>query len=264
MNNDWGYLIPAIDHESNTYLDCARRLAVTVKQHDPGVPVAVMTNHCVSDSVFDLVIPLPFGDLCEGKKNKQANDWQVYRASPFHETIKLEADMLLTSPCQHWWSMFRLKDIVISTGCRDWRDTHVRYGPYRKTFENNHLPDTYNAVTYWRKSKTAKEFFDWCKRIWMDWPQYCRLLKFADDEPSTDLVYAMAAMIVGTEKTTLPSSPNIIHMKQKIITGSHVDWTKELVWEWHQGHLRINTLAQWGVFHYHRKDWIPCHDTFTE
>jgi hypothetical protein len=31
------------------------------------------------------------------------------------------------------------------------------------------------------------------------------------------------------------------------------NWKKELVWEWDQGSLRIQTIAQSGAFHYHVK-----------
>jgi hypothetical protein len=53
--------------------------------------------------------------------NPFANDAQVFRLTPFRETIKLEADMLIASPISHWWTMFRHRDVVISTVCRNWR-----------------------------------------------------------------------------------------------------------------------------------------------
>ena len=42
-------------------------------------------------------------------------------------------------------------------------------------------------------------------------------------------------------------------MKKRIIPTQTNDWTKELVWEYNP--LRIQTVAQWGMFHYHVKDW---------
>ena len=81
------------------------------------------------------------------------------------------------------------------------------------------------------------------------------MLKFPDEQPTTDLVYAMAAMIMGTEQITLPQGlgPNIIHMKKHVIPIASSDWTTELVWE--DDPVRINTVAQWGLVHYHIKDW---------
>jgi hypothetical protein len=106
-------------------------------------------------------------------------------------------------------------------------------------------------------SSTAKEFFDLVRTIFMNWPDYRKLLKMADDEASTDVVYAMAAVIMGQERVTLPAGlgPTIVHMKKHINPISTDNWTQELVWENTRPGLRVNTVAQWGLFHYHVKDW---------
>jgi hypothetical protein len=201
--------------------------------------------------VFDQVIPLPYGDL-----GGYANDWQVFAASPYRQTIKLEADMLIVSPIDHWWKMFEHRDVVISTGCRDWKDNVSTARNYRQVIDDNNLPDVYNAVTYWRLSNTAKEFFDIVRAIFDNWSEFSKLLKFPDDAASTDLVYAMAAQIMGPEKVTLPFAtyPRIVHMKRHISGTITEDWTKELIWE--HDPFRIQTVAQWGAFHYHIKDWL--------
>jgi hypothetical protein len=67
---------------------------------------------------------------------------------------------------------------------------------YRKIFDANHLPDVYNAITYWRLSKTAKEFFDLVKQIFEQWDSYKKILKFPDDVATTDVVYAVAAQLL--------------------------------------------------------------------
>ena len=129
------------------------------------------------------------------------------------------------------------------------------YRGYRKIFDNNNLPDVYNAITYWRLSATAKEFFDTVRNIFENWDQYKKLLKFPEDVPSTDVVYAMAAVIMGPERVTLPQGygPNIVHMKRGHQPIGSADWTHELVWE--DNPVRINTVAQFGFVHYHIKDW---------
>jgi hypothetical protein len=200
--------------------------------------------------VFDHVIPLPYGD-----QGGFANDWQVFAASPYRQTIKLEADMLCTSPIDHWWTLFEQRDVVVSQGARTFYDQPAVSRYYRKIFDENNLPDVYNAVTYWRLSATAKEFFDLVRQIFEQWNEYKTLLKFPDEQPTTDVVYAMAAVIVGTEKVTLPKGlgPNIVHMKRYINPIQSNNWTKELVWE--NDPFRINTVAQWGLVHYHVKGW---------
>ena len=195
---------------------------------------------------------LPHGDL-----GGFANDWQVFRASPYRQTIKLEADMIAASPIDHLWTLFEHRDVVISQGCRDFYDQHSSNRHYRKLFDANNLPDVYNAITYWRLSKTAQEFFQWVRDIFQNWNEFKTLLKFPEETPSTDVVYAMAADIIGREQVTLPPGygPTIVHMKQGIIPTHTSDWTKELVWENVNPGIRIQTVAQWGLVHYHNKDW---------
>ena len=236
-----GYLIPAINSESIDYEICAQRLMESIKDFHPHAHITILTKDM-----------LPFGDL-----GGYANDWQCWYASPYRETIKLEADMLAASPIDHWWTLFEKRDVVISQGARDFYGAVTDCRTYRKIFDDNGLPDVYNAITYWRVSEHAKEFFLLVKDIFADWKNYRRLLKFPEDHPSTDVVYAMAAMILGPETVTLPTDlgPKIVHMKRRIIPTKSEDWTKELIWE--TDPLRIQTVAQWGFFHYHVKDWIP-------
>lgn len=251
-----GYLIPALNTDSTDYVACAVQLARSIRQHHPTASISVLTNSECDDPVFNHVLPLPF-DSSDNGINHQCNDWQVFWASPYRETIKLEADMIAASPCDHWWSMFRHRDVVISQGCRTIYSTESNYRGDRKIFDANHLPDVYNAITYWRLSQTAKEFFDTVRSIFENWAEYKKLLKFPEIVPSTDVVYAMAAQIVGPERVTLPLGlgPNIVHMKRGHQPIVSQNWTRELVWE--TDPLRIQTVAQWGMVHYVIKDWQP-------
>ena len=146
---------------------------------------------------------------------------------------------------------------MISTGCRDWQDNVSTARHYRRVFDVNNLPDVYNAITYWRRSETAKEFFSWVSNIFANWTEFKKLIKFPDEVPSTDLVYAMAAEIMGRDRVTMPFStyPKIVHMKRHIAGTGTEAWTKELIWEYQDMRLRIQTVAQTGAFHYNVKSW---------
>lgn len=249
-----GYLIPALNTASVDYVACAVRLARSIRQFHPDASISVMTLDRCSDPVFNHVIPLPHGDVGDGT-NHQCNDWQVFFATPYRETVKLEADMLIASSIDHWWTIFRHRDVVVSTGCRNWQDQSSTARNYRKVFDANHLPDVYNAITYWRLSQTARDFFVLVRDIFANWTEFRKLIRFPEDQPSTDLVYAMAADIIGRELVTLPFAtyPKIVHMKQAHAGTKTQQWANELVWE--MDPLRIQTLAQWGAFHYQVKDW---------
>lgn len=236
-----GYIIPAINSTTVDFEACAQQLADSLKSFHPDANVTILTKEM-----------LPHGD-----QGGWANDWQCFQASPYRQTIKLEADMLVTSPIDHWWTLFEQRDVVISQGCKDFYNEPSPSRKYRQLFDNNQLPDVYNAVTYWRLSATAQTFFQHVRRIFENWDQFKTLLKFPDQAPSTDVVYAMVAVIMGPELITLPRGlgPSMTHMKHSIIPIQTSDWTKELVWEHTNPGLRIQTVAQTGFFHYHIKDW---------
>ena len=236
ITHERGYVIPAIGDQ---YERCAEQLRDSILHFHPAANVTIVTADM-----------LPHGD-----QGGWANDWQMFSVSPYRQTVKLEADMIATSAIDHWWTLFELRDVVISQGCRNFYDQPADSRFYRKIFDQNHLPDVYNAITYWRLSKTARDFFDLVRHIFEHWNDYRTLLKFPDDTASTDVVYAMAAQIMGPEQVTLPEGlgPSIVHMKRHINPIQSNDWTKELTWE--NDPFRINTVSQWGMVHYHIKGW---------
>lgn len=241
--NERGYVIMAIDAEGDNYQLCAQRLQHSILEWHPDAEIKIVT-------ATDLIYPVRSGF---------ANDWQAWYVSPFRQTIKLEADMLITGPIDHWWTMFEHRDVVISVGSRDWQGNHESTRRYRKFIDDNDLPDVYNAITYWRRSRTAQEFWSLVRDIFEHYDKYKSQVRFAEADPSTDFVYAMAAEIMGREFVTLPVGygPQITHMKAGITPVVPQHWTKNLVWELESGHLRINTFSQWGAFHYHDKQWSP-------
>ncbi len=236
MIHERGYVIPAIGDQ---YVECAQQLRDSILNLHPEVNITIVTKDM-----------LPHRD-----QGGWTNDWQMFAISPYRETIKLEADMIAAGPIDHWWTLFELRDVVISQGARTYRDEPAESRSYRKCFDANNLPDVYNAVTYWRLSATAKEFFGLVRQIFENWAEFRKLLKFAEDSASTDVVYAMAAQIMGPDRVILPAGlgPTIVHMKRHINGLHSEDWTRELIWE--SDPFRINTIAQWGFVHYHRKEW---------
>jgi hypothetical protein len=123
---------------------------------------------------------------------------------------------------------------------------------------NNKLPNCYNALTYFRKSKLAEQFFMIVKDIFENWDQYKLILKCkSTEEVSTDWAYSIACHILGKDKTTMPMYDQfaMVHMKQKVNDLFTEDWTKELVCEFTENGFRINTFLQTHPFHYHIKDF---------
>ena len=237
-----GFVIMAQDTEKVSYTNCAKALELSIKKVMPNSNVTIITSDM-----------LPYGNL-----GGYFNDWQVYEASPYDETIKLEADMIIPRSIEHWWDILSINDVVVSTHIRNFKgelsDTRV----YRKFIDENKLPDTYNSITYFKKSETAKLFYTVVRDIFENWEEYKAILKCnPQEEVSTDWVYAIACHIVGAEKTTLPyfNEMSMIHMKQFVNGIPSEDWTKTLVYELLPESIRVNTYTQRYPFHYHVKSF---------
>jgi hypothetical protein len=247
-----GYVCVAVNTDTVNYVSMAQRMFASLRHWHPEARTCLVTDREIQEPEFDHV------RILTPQSNPFANDPQAFRLTPFRETIKLEADMLIVSGIDHWWTMLRHRDVVISTGCFNWQGDTSTYRGYRQIFDANNLPDVYNAITYWRLSETSQQFYQLVRDIFDNWTTIKSCLTFPEVTASTDVVYAIAAQIMGPESVTMPfaSYPRITHMRPHI-SGTAGSWTQELTWEWHHGRLRIETVPQWGAFHYHEKSWQP-------
>ena len=262
-----GFVTFAQNTEEVDYLELAYLQALNVKATQKDNRYAVIVDAATKEqlnethySVFDYVIDLPVDHNEPTSTRKFANEWQVFRLTPFKETIKLESDLLFTRSIDHWWTAFRLKNVCLSTGCKSYRGINSTVRRYRELFDANNLPDVYNGLMYFRFSQEAKQFFDAAQYIQMNW-EYVRtgLKKCIEDRPSTDVLYALAAIMVGPESVTMPSMDflNFTHMKPAINGFSETDiFTDVFVTEFDQGMIRINNINQLHPLHYYVKDFV--------
>lgn len=242
---DRGYVIMAQNTKKVNYVKCANVLKDSILRVMPHANVTIITAD-----------KLPYKDLAKKSKWKLINDWQVYEASPYEYTIKLEADMLVPCNIDYWWDVLSKRDIVVSSCIRNFKNEISQSTYYRKFVVDNNLPNVYNAITYFKKSKKAEDFFNIVKIIFQNWEECKKILKCNINEPATtDWVYALACHILGEDETTMPmfTDMSMIHMKQFINDTMTEDWTDELVYEFNP--LRINTFVQYYPFHYHCKNF---------
>ena len=231
--------------EKTDYVKCAKVLESSIKKVMPDAKVTIITSDM-----------LPHGDLAPDSDWKLVNDWQVYEASPYDETIKLEADMFIPRSIEHWWDILAMNDIAICSSIRNFKGEVSNIRAYRKFIDDNNLPDVYNAITYFKKSDTAKEFFEIVRDVFENWEDYKAIMKCNPDEiVTTDWAYAIASLIVGKEKTLLPNFNefSMTHMKRFINEIPSEDWTNTLVCEILPDTIRVGTYTQTYPFHYHVK-----------
>ena len=255
-----GFVTFAINTAGTDYLRLAYIQAQNVKATQKNNKYAVIVDKATSKEVttamgkvFDYVVELPDSDMPAMSLEPYA-----FTLTPFKETIKLESDLLFTRSIDHWLHAFRLKDVVLSTGCKNYRGELSNVRKYRKMFDDNNLPDTYNGLMYFRYSRTAAEFFKTAFEIINNWTAVKTSLIGCDEEhPSTDVLYALAAHVLGKELHTLPLDfINFVHLKSGI-----QGWSDErsvfdtVVTETDGNMIRINNLNQYNPVHYYDKSY---------
>jgi hypothetical protein len=239
-----GFVIMA---QGDDYVKCANTLKASIKRVMPKANVTIVTTEM-----------LPHGDQAPNTNWKLQNDWQVYEASPYDETIKLEADMYIPRNIDHWWEVLSNQDVVVSSLIRNFKQEISDVRMYRRFIDDNNLPDAYNAITYFKKSDTAKHFFEIVKDVFENWNEYKGMLKCNPQEiATTDWAYAIACHIIGIEKTMLPTftEMSMIHMKQYINGTATENWTDTFIYECLPNQIRVQTIPQQYPFHYHIKNF---------
>jgi len=251
-----------VDYLHLAYLQ-ALNIKVTQRHNQFAVAVDAATRAQINEdhlSVFDYIIDITHDFNSPDSNWRLANEWQVFWLTPFKETIKLESDVLFTRSIDHWWNAFRLRNVCLSTGCRNYQQELSTVRKYRQVFDDNHLPDVYNGLMYFRFSQEAMQFFTTARQIFDNWSEVKMHLTGCDEEtPSTDLLYALAAQIVVPETCAIPSLDfiNFVHMKPGI-NGYTEDQTFSDVFNVEQdgNMIRINNINQYHPLHYYDKKWM--------
>jgi hypothetical protein len=262
-----GFLTFAQNTDSVDYLRLAYLQAMNIKSTQKSAEYAVIVDKATAllvteqhRQVFDYVIELTDDYNDPSSQWKLLNEWQVFWLTPFKETIKLESDVLFSRDINHWWNTFRLKDVVLSTGCKNYLGKKSDVRRYRQLFDDNNLPDVYNGLMYFRYSNTAVDFFVLAKQLTLAWLEIKdQILKNCrEDTPSTDVLYAIVTQVIGRELCTIPSADfiNFVHMKPGINgLDDNRPWRDSIIDEFDGDTVRINNINQYHPVHYFDKDF---------
>lgn len=260
---DRGFVILAQNTATTDYVACAYTLADSIRRTMPSMPVAIITDNQVDSDRFDYVIPLPRGDTDPHSAWKLSLDSQIYAASPFTQTIKLESDLYIPRSIEHWFDLLENRSLNICTTIRNHRNQISENRFYRATIDNNKLPDTYNAITYFARNSFSSDFFLLVQDIFTNWDAYTNQMLISKNEPaSTDIVYAIAADIMGRQNCTLPQFQDfsMIHMKSAITGYITRRWHDQFVYEILPSVFRINSVPVQYPLHYHHKEFASVID----
>jgi len=274
-----GFLTIAQNNSKTDYLELAYCQALSIKATQKNASCALLVDSITSSQlqqkhidIFDYIREFET-DESTSDDWKFRNEWKVWWLTPYFETIKVESDILFTTGIDHWWSGLQQKEVVLTTKIRNYEGTVSKCRSYRQLFDENNLPDVYSGLMYFRYGPTSLEFFQTARHIFEHWDLFkTQILKSCrDDYPTTDVVYAIAARIVGIENVTNPalSYPSFVHMKGAINDWDiDADWTKKLYAEMDGTNLTVGFTRQMYPFHYHKKEFakevIPHYETILE
>ncbi len=222
-----GFMWFAQNNDKTDYVELSIKLAESIKKHNKENKICVVTDEKskFEHSLVDEVRVLKHDESAD-HGIKWANEYQAFAVTPFTHTIKLESDMLWTINTDWWWNHLWQHDLVFAVGCRNYKDKVVRSTAYRKLFVRNCLPDLYNGMMYFRKSKWAQKFFTIAEHITKNWKQVrsTMLINCHDEYPSTDVVYALSYRIMDPTQSKLIDYEwfKFLHHKADVNNLSHM------------------------------------------
>ena len=261
-----GFVVLAQNNKSVDYIQQAYALALSIKSTQSDVTnISLVTNNRVPKkykSVFDKIIPIPWNDDAVKTQWKIQNRWKLYHASPYYETIVLDADMLLLEDIGVWWAYCSNFDIRFCSKITNYKLEHVIDTVHRKTFIANNLPNVYHALHYFKKSDQAGDFYKVLAYVVNNW-ELC-YGKFAPLEYqnwlSMDVACAVAIELAGVQDIIDTNSPlQFTHMKSPIQgwTVNPESW-QDMVPHYltSKGKLVVGNIDQGKLFHYVEKNFV--------
>jgi hypothetical protein len=261
-----GFLIYAENTLNVDYVKQAYALALSIKRTQKMVTnVSLLTNDAVPESyleVFDKIIPIPWYDQDESETLSAGHRWKMIHATPYHETIVLDSDMLFLTDQSHWWDHCSNYDLRFCGQVRNYKYDVITHDTYhRKAFINNQLSNPYFGLHYFKKTDPAFEFYKMLEFVCKNW-ELC-YGKFApvnyQDWLSMDLSAAVAIDMLGIAESAVDNTGTLefIHMKPAIQKWQTTppSWQHGIQWLYNED-FTIGNIKQVGLLHYIDKDFI--------
>lgn len=167
-----GILLIAIG--STEYLEMAKNLAMSIKNVEPTMQIALAHNFgSIESKLFDLLIDVPFESYNTNGQVEfiKVKTW-MYDFSPFQETIFLDVDMVWLfnkKPSELFDLCSGLNWTMSNTGLAEtsiWADI----SEIRKIYPNSKMWNYHSECVYFKKCEKSKTYFDKVKSIYENPP----------------------------------------------------------------------------------------------
>lgn len=187
-----GFVTLGINTDRDRFKYCYA-LALSIKAIDKDAEVCMIVDKDKFGEVgssykeaFDYITELPFGLTSHIDGFHAMNMWQIVHASPFNETIYLDADTILRNiDLDLLWEQFTNHDLAVSSIARTFRN-EITDKSYKFEIEQHYnLPQNYNNMIYFDNSKdTTLEWFKMADPVLQNWRDVYSTM-FKEKKPQT-------------------------------------------------------------------------------
>ena len=262
-----GVVVLAQNNATDNYVEQAALLAMSLHTYND-VPISLITNDQVPEeyvSLFDKIIPIPFGDSAKVSDWKIENRWKIYHASPYDETIVMDTDMLVLQNIDVWWDFLSNYEVFYTSNVLTYKGETANTSYYRKTFIDNELPNLFCGLHYFKKCDFAQQFYTWLELVVNNWETFYEQQLLASSRPkhvSMDVCTAIVTKILDCESVItnkVAKFPSFTHMKP-YCQGWHevqTSWQSQIgVYISKDGNTKLGNYVQTGILHYTEKDFV--------
>lgn len=264
-----GFLIFALNNKETNYIQNAILLTLSIHQTQTikNVSLVLLDNTFLDPKyfhLFDKIIRIHNpGFIKEYNFKQEAN---LLELSPYQETIKIEADFLLTNDLKPWWNYFKysLTDLFFPMEAVNFRNEIITNNICRQIFVKNQLPNLYNGLIYFKKNKFSEKYFKLCQKIFNNSEYVFKeiLVDGVFEKFTTDVGFSLAYKMLGYDRfdrSNLFDIINFVHMKTELLELQNIgslNWLDILDYNIDNDYiLKINGIKQRKPFHYHIKEF---------
>jgi hypothetical protein len=251
-----GAVILAFNNEETDYVGMAAWSARNIRRH-LGIPTSIITDCQDAGRLadFDIVISADaqtggtryFEDYDRTVSWHNAGRTDVYRLTPYNQTLVLDADYVVASgDLKH--VLNSAQDFMCHRVAWDMTAGHTldrlnHFGDYN-------MPMWWATVMMFRKSNTAQYIFDCMQMIKQNWQHYRDLYNIRHSNYRNDFALSIAIGIVSGHTLSVAEIPGPLLSLMPAVTLTSQEWADHYSVEYTDSNNKLKTLGFAGVdFH---------------
>lgn len=261
MESNNGYVILASTEEQQR---AAALCAYSIKIKNKDASVTMITpslRSVISDyeEPFDMIVELPF----PAEDNLRANDWQLYWATPYENTIAVDCYSIVKEDQSSLWEyLIAHHDFAIPQRGVTFRDEFInRYADPTNVYMIHDFKHVYSNIFFFNKSEFSLAYFklmDPYAREWRVALSKSLEAQFVPERYDTDLMHGVIIWHLGIYRDIVPyhnvfKNIDMREMTTRYRNATKVErgWTEHLnTWISNGAKLKIQNFAIDGILHY--------------